>query len=56
MTQRHLMDTDDPWPLRSGTCEIHGEFNNFSGRCLPCDDLTHGLDGTSATSTGGNPD
>lgn len=29
-------DTTDPWPLRGGTCEQHGEFNNFSGRCLTC--------------------
>jgi hypothetical protein len=28
---------DDPFPLRSGTCEAHGEFCNFSGKCLTCD-------------------
>ena len=28
--------TEDPWPLRGGICEKHGEFNNFSGRCLTC--------------------
>lgn len=27
---------DDPWPLRGGVCDQHGEFNNFSGRCLAC--------------------
>lgn len=27
---------DDPWPLRGGICRVHGEFNNFSGRCLTC--------------------
>ena len=27
---------DDPWPLRGGVCERHGEFNNFSGCCLAC--------------------
>ena len=26
----------DPAPLRGGVCEQHGEFNNFSGRCLTC--------------------
>lgn len=28
---------DDPMPLRGGICPQHGEFNNFSGRCLACD-------------------
>lgn len=28
--------TDDPFPLQEGTCDRHGEFNNFSGRCLAC--------------------
>jgi len=23
-------------PLREGTCATHGEYNNFSGRCLAC--------------------
>lgn len=27
---------EDPWPLRGGVCNEHGEFNNFSGRCLAC--------------------
>ena len=27
---------DDPYPLRGGVCDKHGEFNNFSGRCLAC--------------------
>jgi hypothetical protein len=29
-------DPDDPSPMRSGTCPTHGEFCNFSGRCLAC--------------------
>jgi hypothetical protein len=28
--------TGDPDPLRGGVCDEHGEFNNFSGRCLAC--------------------
>jgi hypothetical protein len=28
------MATDDPMPLRGGTCATHGDFNNLSGRCL----------------------
>lgn len=28
--------TEDPWPLHGGVCEIHGEFNNFSGTCWGC--------------------
>jgi hypothetical protein len=31
------MNDDDPWPLRSGVCDRHGGFNNFSGRCLGCE-------------------
>lgn len=27
---------DAPDPLRGGVCPEHGEFNNFSGRCLSC--------------------
>lgn len=27
---------DDSMPLRGGTCATHGDFNNFSGRCLAC--------------------
>lgn len=30
------MSDDDTMPLRGGVCEKHGEYNNFSGRCLAC--------------------
>mgnify|MGYP003443261402 CR=1 FL=1 len=33
-----MTGVEDPLPLRGGTCDVHGGFNNFSGRCIACDE------------------